>query len=643
MNRIFTFLPGIFLLFASLGQAQESRYQAVLIPDDLKAQADAVVRYEKMTVKLRDLFRMEVDMERAVTVFNSRGDRHARAVVGYNDSRKIRDIEAVEYDAMGRENRKFRQRDFMDVSAVDGGTLYSDSRSLYLDHTPVSYPYTLVVRYTVENENTAPLPNWYFLSGYRVSTQESHFELRYDRPDLVPEVREVLLEGYEIEKETFFNGFRYSGRNIPAMRDESMSPPFSEVVPKVMVRPLHFGYEGIEGQVDTWEDVGRWMYTHMLQGRDALPESTRNEVLHLVADTRDTLERARRIYRYVQENTRYISVQVGIGGIRPISALEVDRVKYGDCKGLSNYTRALLSAVGVPSYYVHVEAGSYKSDFEPGFADLSQGNHVILAIPQGGKLHWVDCTSQTIPFGFLGDFTDDRLVHLIDENGGRLVRTPSYKGLQNGQVTRARLALSAEGALQGEVEIRATGTQYDSQYGLEDLGAIDQLSYYRRRWGYLENLEVSGLAYENDKDAVQFTQRMDIETGQYAKKAGDRLLFAPNALNRLNLVPDRHRDRKLPFMVQRGFEDQEAYEIALPKGYRPEALPGETAFETPFGHYRLQVSYEPESHSVSYQRKVLLQAGEYAPDQYDAYRDFCRKISRSDRLQMILIESDTTK
>mgnify|MGYP001126063175 FL=1 len=97
---------------------------------------------------------------------------------------------------------------------------------------------------------------------------------------------------------------------------------------------------------------------------------------------------------------RYISVQIGIGGWKPISAEEVDENKYGDCKGLTNYTKALLRTVGIESNYCVVSAGSEIKDISEDFPSM-QGNHVILNIPQEGKSDlWLECTSQDTPFNF---------------------------------------------------------------------------------------------------------------------------------------------------------------------------------------------------------------------------------------------------
>jgi hypothetical protein len=58
----------------------------------------------------------------------------------------------------------------------------------------------------------------------------------------------------------------------------------------------------------------------------------------------------------------FVSIQVGIGGWKPIQPL-VDRLGYGDCKALTNYTKALLAAVDVPSYNVVLYGDSTKKKY----------------------------------------------------------------------------------------------------------------------------------------------------------------------------------------------------------------------------------------------------------------------------------------
>jgi hypothetical protein len=340
----------------------------------------------------------------------------------------------------------------------------------------------------------------------------------------------------------------------------------------------------------------------------------------------------------VQDNTRYISVQVGIGGFKPISAIEVDRLKYGDCKGLSNYTRSLLKAVGITAYYCHVEAGNEKVDFEEDFADLKQGNHAILAIPDEGGYSWIDCTSNTNPFGYLGNFTDDRKVLVVKPEGGEITRTPAYLNDTNRQDTKAACTLNKDGGIAGKVLISTRGIQYAQHFGLDRKSGGDCLTYYKNYWSYINNLTLSSFDFENNKDSVVFREQVQLEAANYSSISGNLMLFAPNAFNRSTYIPDRYSERKLPFKIQRGFLDEDNFEIALPKEYAVEALGEDKSLDTEFGNYRINMVYDEKNHSLHYHRRLFLKEGQYPKEMYEAYRNFRKEVASIDNTQVVLIK-----
>ena len=152
------------------------------------------------------------------------------------------------------------------------------------------------------------------------------------------------------------------------------------------------------------------------------------------------------VYEYFQNKTRYVNVQIGIGGWQPIEANTVDRLGYGDCKALAFYLKTLLDKVGVKSYYTIIHAGN---DAEALIKDFpsNQFNHVILCVPMENKKDtiWLESTNQIIPFGYIGTFTDDRDALLIDESGGRIVHTPKYTAQDNIIIRKATVTLMENG------------------------------------------------------------------------------------------------------------------------------------------------------------------------------------------------------
>lgn len=635
--RIITCLTVLF--FSQFISSQKNIYQSLLIDNQLKENANAVVRLDDISVSINSINDMVITKERVVTVLNKLGNDYVNAREWYNDGVEIKNIQAIIYDQLGNEIYKKKQKDFNDVSAVGGGTLYSDSRIIYLAYTPTSYPYTIKFTSEIRTKNTGNVPNWYFLNGYLVSTEKSRYKINFATPDLKPVFKEKNFENMAITKAETDNSILYEGSNITAIKRESLSPSFQKIVPQIMARMVNFYYGGYSGEIKDWKDVGLWMHNNLIQGRDELFPETKSMVHSLVANTTDDLEKAKIIYKYVQDNTRYISVQVGIGGLQPIAAVDVDRVKYGDCKGLSNYTKALLKEVGVTSYYTHVESGNYKVSFETDFPDLGAGDHVILAVPYKDKLYWIDCTSQIHPFGFIGDFTDGRQVLLIKPEGGELVTTTAYVNEENSQKITGNYTLSDDNSITAAITIKTKGVQYDDHFPMQLKSKDDIIKDYKENWGNINNLNIENFEFNNDRENVEFTETINVSAINYGSKSGERLLFVVNAFNKNNYVPDRYRNRLMPLEIQRGYLDEDEFVINLPAGYKIEALPEPIEIENEFGSYKANVEKTKDGNSLIYSRRLLIKEGEYPKEKYEEYRTFRKDISSNDNAKIVLIKN----
>ena len=624
----------IFLFITIAGFSQsEDLYKLESIPVDLKTKANAVVRLNDVSVVITSKDELSIKEKRIVTVLNEKGNSAIGAYASYDKYNKIKKIEARIFDESGEEIKKFKKRDFIDRSAVDGGTLYSDSRVLLMGYTPATYPYTVEFYYELESSNTAAIPTWRPITGYYVGVEKDIYNLQ-DNEDLGLRFKEKNLQDYNITKSNSSTSLSYTLENALPIAPEDLSPSYYNYYPQVLVAMENFSFYGVEGKAKNWLEFGDWINDALLEGRNEVTEETKQEVLGITANLDDPIEKAKAVFQFVQENTRYISVQVGIGGVQPIPALEVDQLKYGDCKGLTNYTKSLLEVVGVTSYYCIVEAGREIIDLEDDFASLEQGNHIILAIPTDGDTVWLDCTSQLHPFNFIGDFTDNRNVLVVKPSGSEIVKTQLYVDSSNYQLTTADIKLKADGSFASKINRKTRGLQYDDRFYIERRANDKVNEYYKYHWSYINNLEILGYKFHNNKVDVEFTEDVDVEASAYASVSGDRLLFKPNVFNQNSYVPTRYRSRKMPIDISRGYLDEDIFKVEIPEGFEIEALPENIEIKNKFGEYHFEIS--TSDNIITYKRKLFLKKGQYPNTDYKNYRDFRKQISKADNSKIVL-------
>ena len=629
----------LFLLFAlliSLSYSQNKIYRTDELDKILTKNSDAVFQLDELEVSVEARNFMRARTKQIVTVLNNAGNKSIRWYTFYDKGDKIEHLEAVIYDSNGNEIKKIKQKDFRDISAVPGGTLYSDSRLKYLQYTPAFYPYTVEYTCVYSTQNTAFLPPWHFLGDYNASVLNSRYKLSV-KPGLSFKHREYNFEGFQITKNQTEHSLEYKAVNLPSIKKEELAPGLNEIAPHIRVAMDEFHLEGVDGSASDWKIFGKWMYDKLLAGRDIIDPQTASMIESMTKDAQDPLEKIKIIYDYVQNNTRYISVQLGIGGWEPISAAEVDRVKYGDCKGLVNYTRALLKSQGIKSYYSVVWAGPKKKDIEPEFACM-QGNHVILNVPLEGEDIWLECTSQKIPFGFLGDFTDDRQVLVVKPEGGFIKRTRAYLNKDNLKFTRAIVEISEEGDLKADVHIENKGIEYDKKMALVSMTDREKDDYYKEYWSNQNRLAINEIEIEENKENVVLVEKVKLNIPKYSDQVGQEIIFRVNPLDVNNLLPARTRVRNFGFELQRGFYHESENTIKLPEGFDVRNIPDVIAISNKYGSFRMEINQQGDN-ELLYKKSLWMKEGDYEKEEYNNFRDFCRTVTKYDNYKLLLTKN----
>ena len=628
----------LFLFLTTLNSfAQKSNYPILSIPDSLKQNANAVLRLDQMDIVIASQRSMNIKTQRVVSVLNEKGLNDIDAYCHYDKTTSIKNIEAVVYDALGNEIKKIKRKDFKDQSAVGGSTLFSDNRVLYLNYTPISYPFTIAYTSEVETSNTAFIPKWYFIGGYYLSVEKCVLNVIFPK-GLGFKKKEFQFDNFNITKtaDTDTN-LSYTATNITAQKQEDLSPSPSDLFPKVMMGLENFHLEGVDGNATTWEAFGKWYEDKILTGTTVLTEETKAKIKALVGDEKDPIKKAKIIYDYVQKKSRYVNIAIGIGGWKPMLANAVDRLGYGDCKALSNYTKALLEVVDVPSYNTILYGDRYKENIQSDFVSM-QGNHMILAIPNKDNYIWLECTSQDDPFGYQGTFTDDRDVLVVKPEGGQIVRTKIYDDKGNTQVGKGFYTIDPTGNFSGTLKIASQGSVYASKSRVETMQPNEKEEHYKEYWDNINNLKLCKITFTNDKENIRFTEDVQISAVNYGAITGNKMIFVVDAFNQYTGNVKRIRNRKNPFQIQRGFLDTDEIEINLPEGFSIEFLPSNYELKGKFGEYKTEI-IKKDNNKLTYKRSMFLNKGKYSNKEYDEYRLFMEQVSRNDNAKIILTKN----
>jgi transglutaminase-like putative cysteine protease len=581
-------------LYAQPKDLNKDLYKASTIPDSIKENANDVIRYQSDDIIVKSPGHAIYKHYRLATILNEKGDHEAEIGIGYE--KKYNPVSAVSikvYNAEGALIKKYSKSDMYDRSAVDNETIVTDDRYLYLQHNIASYPVTIEISYEYDYNSFFILPSWH-IQRPETAVQTSICKVavnpaigfRFQSKNISP----VLTKGKEDELETY----TWTVKNLKAEKPEEDAPDW-RVNKLVNFTTNQFSFFGKSGDIGTWANYGKWVQD-LNNDVCSLPEPRAEEIRKMTADLKTDKEKAKFLYNYLQQNMRYVSIQLGIGGFKPFPAAFVDQKKYGDCKALSNYMYALLKAVNIPSYYALINAGTNEEPADANFP-YDPFNHAILCVPFKGDTTWLECTSTTQPFGKLGSFTENRRALLITEDGGKLVNTPRSIMTDNTFNSDVHITLEADGGAKAKIKILSTGEYRDSYIGMSSQKIDYQKELLIRRL-HMKQPSVLDFKFVDNKDDVKEVD-LDLEYDKFCDvAAGDKQFYRPRAFDlwyaTVPVIDKRNADYYFDYPMQKTCNTI----IDLPSGFEIESLPTNVSLKFTYGSYNVSYQYLADKNEV---------------------------------------------
>jgi len=623
----------ILLLAAAWIQVSGAEFPVSDIPESLSRGAIAVVRQDDNLLTINEDGSAKLEVSQAITILNENGIEEGYFQVPYNKFIRVRKISGVLYDKNGTKVRKFKRDEIYDVSNIQSFSLYEDSRVKLVMPEYNDYPYTVSYEYEVEFRGILAYPSSTILPGYDISTQHSTYRI------IVPRGQELRYytvgTDQEPEVQRVENGTEYfwEFRNVPLIRHEPVTRSAAEYFPSIHPVPVEVNLGGVYGSFRTWKEVGDWIWGMVENKRSFTPEAEQEirEVIKGLTDQREIVEK---LYRYMQDKVRYVNISIGLGGFEPIEAQRVHEVNYGDCKALTNYMASLLQVAGIPSVYTLVHAGSSASSVVEEYPS-QQFNHVILMVPLEQDSIWLECTSQRLPPGYLGDFTDDRTVLFVNEDGGKLGRSPAFTIDENCITTSTEVRIDEQ--LNGFItrDKKYTGNYFgDKYYEILNLDETEQERRIQRSLG-ISGFRLTSFAYETCLEKpVSLVEHIEVEDDRFLTSSGDYVMLPLNTFCIKAGMPTRVRNRKQELFIRRDRMFIDTVRFSLPSNIEIVEVPEPVHIESDFGVYSSEVMADGQQ--VLFVRKLKIFSATHPADAYDDYYDYYKDVTKTEGQQVML-------
>jgi len=573
------------------------------------------------TITVENEKKLVVSKEEELVITDETWKHLGYAGVRETDFINLRRMDATVYDVNGDRVVELEKSD-LKTSSVSYEAVYNEHKTTYHELSYHQLPYRIHKRTEYELRSLFFLPDWNAQNVVEVDYAEftiilkAPLEFDYVSVGDVGEPRKYVNE----DGRTCYS---WTVSDVPAMTEEYRQAPESAMRIGVRTMPRQFDLDGFVGSNDSWSSLGLWYYDMI---KDRLEFSDRFDMLDSAMRIEDTQTRIRHIYEYLQDNTRYAQIYMGVDGWRPHKVSSIHKTRYGDCKDLSMYTIAMLDRVGIEAY----PALALTRDVgvvDPGFPGAKRFNHCIAVVPGPTDTLWLECTSNVTPFNDPPARLEGTSVRVVTSEGGQLARIPVSSASSNSRDMVAHAALGLDRSLSISGTVSYTGNRAMAIRGaLTTMDTDNRKRWFRGQFAAevgevkLMSLEVRNLSKRDTALIIDYTAVLPY----YARKAGPRLIITPVLFADVTFSGEAPELRTRPLLNMTTFASRQTVHIALPDGFAYHNTAADEHVTSRFGE--LRVVTEPAEDTLIWTSSFRMDARYISLDDYSEYYTYMNRV-----------------
>ena len=353
--------------------------------------------------------------------------------------------------------------------------------------------------------------------------------------------------------------YEWHQQNQSAIQEEENIPSWHDIYPAVLI-----------SEFTNWSDVNNWalqLYSFQQPLSKGLQEKI-NEIKQKFSNEEDRLLAT---IRFVQDDIRYMGIELGENSHRPHSPSEVFQQRFGDCKDKAYLLCTMLRTMGYEAYPVLIST-NYKKTIADWLPSPTSFNHVTTMVVLHGKKYWFDPTI-SYQRGRLNDISfPDYQIGLVVKAGTTDLETIP---LQNNGTIKTKEQFYIDDLDGSKVKLvvttHFTGSFADNvRYAFKSNSKKEMLKNYQELYtAYFKKLTADSIAYQDVELSGQFTTKeyYTIHDLWKTEDGKQKVSFEPYLINSIMKKPDALQ-RNMPFELSYPARYEEEIEIHLPDDWK---------------------------------------------------------------------------